>query len=198
MPTRLSCPDCDAEFRQKDIPIGKAVRCPDCDRKFFPEDEDDRPRRSRRDDGEDDRPARKQSKRASGKNKRKKTNPLVFIIPAAGVFLLAIVGVVLYVTVIRGTKSDSPDGRGRKKIDNELLAQLPEGTSDVHYVELETIYRHPKLPEVIRRDIGRAQQRELHGIPPEDVSVFATGRGSPGKGTLVLKLQRANRSSNPD
>jgi len=189
MRARITCPHCDAEFTRKDISPGQRVRCPDCDRRFDPDDADDEPpppRRSRRDDSDDDAPVRARSRKSAGRRKRKKTNPLVIILPAVAAGLV-LIGAVLYLAVFKKSDGDTADGRLGAKIDNEMFAQLPDTVNHVRYVEFETVYNHPRLPEPIRRDLQSARERGFRGIPPEEVSAFAVGRGM--REATVLKMK---------
>ncbi len=191
MPTRVTCPHCDAVFLPKSrVTPGNSIRCPECDRRFVPleEDEDDPAGRLRRRDP-DGRRARPDTGRVSSRRKwKKKASPLLFILPAAGVLGLSFLAVVLYVTVFRDRERSVSDGGG-PKIENEMFAQLPDQVFSVHYIELETVLNHPGLPEPIRRDILGSQERALRGIPPAEVSAYVFGRGTREATVLRLKNQ---------
>jgi len=204
MPARITCLYCGAEFPLKDrVPAGKAVRCPDCDRQFVPVEEDTndipaRPRRRERDDDvaprrprredPDDAPVRPRRRPPGDRRPRKrKVNPLVLILPAAGAAVL-VIAVVLYFTALKRPGRVDPDGSRGAKYGNEMFAHLPDGVHRLRYIELEAVMNHPRLPQQIRQEIQGTRERGLRGIPPEDISVYVFGSAF-GNEAVVLKMK---------
>jgi predicted Zn finger-like uncharacterized protein len=118
---RLTCPECDADFKPKIPPKpGKKVRCPECEHAFLPETDEeadgDGPKPQKEKRGEDDKPAGK-----SAKKRKKKSSPKMLALILGGGAVILLVGLVcaggtIWLIFGRGGAAPAvggPDGGGK-------------------------------------------------------------------------------------
>jgi hypothetical protein len=149
MPVTLRCPHCRAKVTARPSPNNKPIRCPECERKFTPPDDDDEPEvdetpqaRKRRDDDDDVELPRKRKVRTGKRKKKKKRSALPRILfPVAGLALMLVVGVVLYLYVVRplmkGTGKDASGDFGpvaKERPEADLLAWVPSDSANIAFV----------------------------------------------------------------
>ena len=123
MSIKVSCPHCDREYTLPDSKEGKTLRCKGCQETFVAkpgrarQDEDDRPRRSRKSPSDEDQNDRSEEERP----RRKKGGVPMWLWLAAGGGGLIAVTVVILVVVLGGGSGGNITNENLQKIKNGML-----------------------------------------------------------------------------